>query len=158
MKDTKSDIRRNVNYDTTLVSAATPARIIQIGKFYPVNSSGKPVFPTNAQNDAKLTLYRMADILLLRAEALNKTSANKVPVFNIVNRIRTLRGLTPLVATDYPTDRDVETAILDERQLELFAEGKRWFDLVRTGRVIEAMDPMVRYRQNITEHQPNRFR
>jgi starch-binding outer membrane protein, SusD/RagB family len=144
----KNDIRRWATYDTTVLYTTAP-RIIQIGKFYPVNSSNKPVPPANAVNDAKLTLYRMADILLLRAEALNKTSATKAPVFTIVNRIRTLRGATPLVATNYPTERDVETAILDERQLELFAEGKRWFDLVRTGRVIETMDPLVRYRQKL---------
>ena len=144
----KSDIRRWATYDTT-VPLTTAPRIIQIGKFYPVNSSNKPVPPANAQNDAKLTLYRMADILLLRAEALNQTSAVKTPVFTIVNKIRTLRGATPLVATDYPTDRDVEKAVLDERQLELFGEGRRWFDLVRTGRVIEVMDPMVRYRQKL---------
>jgi hypothetical protein len=143
----KNDIRRSVIYDTSLVTAGT--RIIQIGKFYPVNSSNKVVYPANAQNDAKLPLYRMADVLLMRAEALNKTSANKAPVFTIVNRIRTLRGLPILVATDYPTDRDVETAVLNERQLELFGEGKRWFDLVRTGRVIEVMDPLVRYRQRL---------
>jgi starch-binding outer membrane protein, SusD/RagB family len=41
----------------------------------------------------------------------------------------------------------VEKAILDERQLELFAEGKRWFDLVRTNRVISVMDPLVKLRQ-----------
>lgn len=143
----KSDIRRSVTYDTALVTAGT--RIIQIGKFYPVNSSNKVVYPANAQNDAKLTLYRSADVLLLRAEALNKTSANKAPVFTIVNRIRTLRGITPLVPADYPTDFDVETAVLNERQLELFAEGKRWFDLVRTDRVIPIMDPMIRYRQRL---------
>ena len=145
----KNDIRRSVTYDTALANAATPTRIIQIGKFYPLNSSNKVVFPINAQNEAKLTLYRMADILLLRAEALNKTSASKAPVFTIVNRIRTLRQTTPLVATDFPTDKDVETAVLNERQLELFGEGKRWFDLVRTGRVIEIMDPMIRYRQQL---------
>jgi starch-binding outer membrane protein, SusD/RagB family len=144
----KNDIRRWATYDTTVMYTTAP-RIIQIGKFYPVNSTNKPVPPANANNDAKLTLYRMADVLLLRAEALNKTSAAKAPVFTIVNKIRTLRGATPLVATDYPTDRDVETAILDERQLELFAEGKRWFDMVRTGRVIEIMDAKVRYRQRL---------
>ncbi|AEW01613.1 hypothetical protein A4D02_06320 [Niastella koreensis] len=143
----KSDIRRSVTYDTALVSAGT--RIIQIGKFYPVNSSNKVVYPINAQNDAKLTLYRSADVLLMRAEALNKTSANKTPVFTIVNRIRTLRGITPLLPADYPTDLDVETAVLNERQLELFAEGKRWFDLVRTDRVLSTMDPMIRYRQRL---------
>jgi len=143
----KNDIRRSVTYDTALVSAGT--RIIQIGKFYAVNSSNKVVYPINAQNDAKLPLYRSVDVLLLRAEALNKTSANKTPVFAIVNRIRTLRGITPLVPADYPTDYDVETVVLNERQLELFAEGKRWFDLVRTNRVISTMDPMVRYRQRL---------
>jgi hypothetical protein len=143
----KNDIRRAVTYDTALVTAGT--RIIQIGKFYPLNSSNKVVYPTNALNSALLPLYRMADVLLLRAEALNKTSANKAPVFTIVNRIRTLRGLTPLVPADYPTDRDVETAVLNERQLELFAEGKRWFDLVRTGRVLETMDPLIRNRQKL---------
>jgi hypothetical protein len=53
------------------------------------------------------------------------------------------------VPADYPTDGDVETAVLNERQLELFAEGKRWFDLVRTNRVIPTMDPMIRYRQRL---------
>lgn len=146
-ENNKNDIRRSVTYDTALVTAGT--RIIQIGKFYPVNSSNKVVYPANAQNDAKLTLYRSADVLLLRAEALNKTSANKTPVFTIVNRIRTLRGITPLLPADYPTDMDVETAVLNERQLELFAEGKRWFDLVRTDKVISTMDPMIRYRQRL---------
>jgi hypothetical protein len=144
----KNDIRRSVTYDTSVVGALQ--RVIQIAKFYPLDATtGKPVFPINAQNEAKPTLFRMADVLLLRAEALNKTSADKTAVFAIINRIRTLRKATPLVATDYPTDSDVEKAILDERQLELFAEGKRWFDLVRTGRVLNVMDPLIRNRQKL---------
>ncbi len=143
----KNDIRRSIMYDTVVVNAGE--RVIQITKFHPVllNANGRMQLPPNDQNEAKLPLYRTADVLLMRAEALNMTSADKTPVFTIINKIRNLRKAVPLVATDYPTGEDVEKAILDERQLELFGEGKRWFDLARTGKVLEVMDPLVKYRQ-----------
>lgn len=140
----RNDIRRSVTYDTTLVLANQ--RLTQIPKFYPLDASGKVLYPINSQNEAKLPLYRTADILLLRAEALNWTG-DKTGAFTIVNKIRGLRKDSLLVAANYPTQRDVEKAILDERQLELFGEGKRWFDLVRTNRAIEIMDPLIRQRQ-----------
>ena len=37
---------------------------------------------------------------------------------------------------------EAENVILDERQKELCFEGKRWFDLVRTGRAISVMGPI----------------
>jgi hypothetical protein len=154
----KNDIRRSIMYDTVAVNANE--RVIQITKFYPVllnTTTGRMQLPGGDQNEAKLPLYRTADILLLRAEALNMTSADKTPVFAIINKIRTLRKATPLVATDYPNDLAVEKAILDERQLELFGEGKRWFDLVRTGRVLPVMDPLIRKRQQQLNISPTGF-
>lgn len=144
----KSDIRRSIMYDTLVVNASE--RVTQITKFYPVllnTTTGRMQLPANGFNEAKLPLYRMAGMLLLRAEALNKSSADKTPVFTIVNKIRTARKATPLVAANFPTEADVEKAILDERQLELFGEGQRWYDLVRTGRVGQVMDPILRNRQ-----------
>ena len=41
----------------------------------------------------------------------------------------------------------MENTILNERRLELYGEGKRWWDLVRTGKVIEVMDPILIQRQ-----------
>ena len=144
----KTDIRRGINYDT-LVSNALQ-RVIQIWKYFPAGSNGRPVVPARAQNEAKLPLYRWADILLMRAEALNRGNNDKTGALTIVNQIRTRARAGNVDSARYNkfvTATDVESAILDERQLELFAEGKRFFDLVRTGRVLQVMDPLIRQRQ-----------
>ncbi|HET6995707.1 MAG TPA: RagB/SusD family nutrient uptake outer membrane protein, partial [Chitinophagaceae bacterium] len=146
----KQDIRRGITYDTTIANALQ--RIIQVWKFYPPDNNGKPVVPSRAQNQVKMLLYRWADILLMRAEALNWANNDKVGATAIVNQIRTRAkagNLNPANYNNLATQTDMETAILDERQLELFGEGKRWFDLVRTGRVITVMDPLVKRRQQI---------
>lgn len=140
----KMDIRRNVIYDTTISFALQ--RIISIWKYYPLGTNGKAVVPARAQCQAKLPLYRWADILLMRAEALNQTNA-QTDAIALVNSVRTRAGVTPLDPAAYTTTYDAETAILDERQLELFAEGKRWFDLVRTDRVLTVMDPLLKERE-----------
>lgn len=144
LESNKSDIRRWANYDTTVSFALQ--RIIQIWKFYPILTTGKATPPARAQNQAKLPLYRWADILLMRAEALNKTN-DKTGAFTLLNQVRARAGVPALDPVNYATQTDVETAILDERQLELLAEGKRWFDLVRTGRVLSVMDPLLRERE-----------
>ena len=83
-------------------------------------------------------IIRLADILLLKAEAQNETSAagwaqSKVIVDQIRKRVNL--GRTP--AADQASMR---LAIEKERRLELAFEGHRWFDLVRTNRAIAVMN------------------
>jgi len=145
----KQDIRRGITYDTTIANALQ--RIIQVWKYYPIDpSTGKSVVPSRAQNQVRLPLYRWADIQLMRAEAMNWANNDKTGSIAIVNTIRARAKAGNVNAANYnnfATQLDVEKAILDERQLELFAEGKRWFDLVRTGRVLQVMDPLIKNRQ-----------
>lgn len=117
-------------------------------KFYPVNlnSSGKQIYPNSAEANIYFPLYRWADIVLLRAEAANKLN-DPATALTLLNQVRTRAGLTGYAATDLGTPELMEHAILEERKLELYMEAKRWFDLERTGKVIEVMDPYIRKRQ-----------
>jgi len=94
-------------------------------------------------NEKYIPLYRLADIILLRAEALNK-QGRFADALTELNKIRTRAGLFSRKEADYVSKTDktlaIETDILDERQFELLGEGKRWFDLVRTGRAISTMN------------------
>ena len=70
---------------------------------------------------------RLADVILLYAEALNE-NGNSSSAITQLNKIRS-NSLTGTVSTQ----ADVRQVIADERRLELAFEGHRWFDLVRTG-------------------------
>ncbi|MFV9550224.1 RagB/SusD family nutrient uptake outer membrane protein [Algibacter sp. PT7-4] len=85
---------------------------------------------------------RLADIILLYAEALNENSAPATTVLPLLDDIRTRAGLNSLTGTA-TTQAEVRQAIADERRLELAFEGHRWFDLVRTNTVDAEMGVTV---------------
>ncbi len=91
---------------------------------------------SGAQN---FIIYRLADILLLKAEALNELG-DVNGAADLVNEIRARVSLDPVAAT---TQADMRIAIANERRLELAFEGHRWFDLKRTGRAIEEVNSAV---------------
>lgn len=90
--------------------------------------------PNNGTND--FYQIRLADILLLRAEAYNE-NGDFASAAVLVNQVRSRVGLP---ATTAANQNDMALAIEKERRLELAFEGQRWFDLVRTGRAIAVMN------------------
>ena len=83
----------------------------------------------DSPNDFRV--IRLADILLLQAEALNEQNqaATAVP---FINRVRVRAGLAPLVAGAF-NQASLRTQIRHERVTELTGECLRWFDLQRYG-------------------------
>ena len=74
-------------------------------------------------------VYRFADVLLKKAEALNelgRTSEAALPL-NIVRRRAGLPGVSGL------TQEEMREKIIHERRMELAFEGHRWFDMIRIG-------------------------
>ena len=96
---------------------------------------------------ANWILYRLSDIMLLKAEALTEmineedtTEQGKIyndtlktqamTIVNAINKRSSCSSSYKAIATP-STKRDLADLILQERQRELMFEGKRWFDLVR---------------------------
>jgi hypothetical protein len=97
-------------------------------------------FVNKYRADTKSNNYmlRLADILLLKAEALNEISASGWSQSKVlVDQIRTRVSLAGTPANDQATMR---LAVEKERRLELAFEGHRWFDLLRTNRAITVMN------------------
>jgi starch-binding outer membrane protein, SusD/RagB family len=92
---------------------------------------GETTRPGYSANSANWIIYRYADVLLMKAEALSQLS--RFPeALEILNEVRS-RADVPLVNPPNSVSA-YEDYILDERALELAFEGKRWFDLMRMGR------------------------
>jgi starch-binding outer membrane protein, SusD/RagB family len=79
---------------------------------------------------------RYAEVLLIYAEALNESTGPSIEAYNALNKVRDRAGLSALSGLSQPQFR---AAVLEERKLELNFEGHRWFDLVRTGNLINAV-------------------
>ncbi len=76
-------------------------------------------------------VYRYADVLLMKAEALSQLERFD-EALTVINQIRS-RALMNAAEIPYTTEA-FEDAIMEERATELAFEGKRWFDLLRLGR------------------------
>ena len=97
-------------------------------------------FINKYRNDdlANSYILRLADIKLLKAEALNElTAGGWSSAKTLVDEIRGRVNLGGTPANDQTTMR---LAIEKERRLELAFEGHRWFDLLRTNRAIAVMN------------------
>ena len=83
-----------------------------------------------AGSDGVIVL-RLAEMYLIKAEALAYTDGNIGAIQDNINPIRGRAGLLSTTANTYPA---LKLAIENERRHEFAFEGHRWFDLVRTKR------------------------
>jgi hypothetical protein len=132
------------------VSQHPAAEIIPIGRWLPdiENIGGSGKFPMiwkfyDSQANSVWTstkdviLFRLAETYLIAAEAYFKSGDNTKAAVRI-NSLRT-RAALPEKTTEIQigaSDVDIDF-ILDERARELAGEYKRWYDLKRTGKLIE---------------------
>ena len=131
------DKRRNVTLrlyssTSTPVAPASVAFPCYVAKYL------DPAATANGEGSNNFPLLRYADVLLMYAEALNEQAPNNDDAYKSINKIRNRAGLPNLTAgLNQSQFRD---SLLLERRLELAFEGHRWYDLVRTKRLISALN------------------
>ncbi len=76
-------------------------------------------------------ILRYADILLMRAEALNETG-DAAGALALINEVRDKHGKMPPLATNL-SKAQTFAALVHERAMEFAMEGSRYYDLVRWG-------------------------
>ncbi len=94
-------------------------------------------------------ILRYTDVLMMKAECiLQGASGTQAEVDDIVNKVRARAGLSEL--TNVTLDQ-----LLEERRKEFFSEGRRWPDLVRTGKVLTIMNEWLASDEDFLNQMPS---
>ena len=117
-------------YDGRLLNREEPFFIMKYSAIDPKNRFGWGANPW--------PLYRYAEVLLIYAEAINEQrTISQGELDQSINRLRERAGLAPFPPLN---QTDMQEAIRNERYAELYFEGKRFFDLVRWGELVEVVN------------------
>ncbi|MEQ8238130.1 MAG: RagB/SusD family nutrient uptake outer membrane protein [Cyclobacteriaceae bacterium] len=85
-------------------------------------------------------VLRYADVLLMRAEALNAINYTAdSEAFDLINAVRNRANLDSLNASSIANQAAFQQVIMDERRKEFLGEGHRWYDLIRTNTAFEVL-------------------
>lgn len=91
---------------------------------------------TQSFRDVNYIIYRVADVVLMKAEALlmksmGRSASEMQQCIDLVNQIRKRTNLPEVTISEDTDFKTVLNAVLYERIMELAGEGKAWYDLLR---------------------------
>ncbi|UJH67054.1 RagB/SusD family nutrient uptake outer membrane protein [Allomuricauda sp. SCSIO 65647] len=130
-----NDVRSELIYTEKITESGEILEVKQLprhDKFFDPSPCG------NSRAKNNWIVYRFADILLFFAEAENELSGPSGAAYDAVNQIRERAGIAPLEAG--LSKEAFQEAVFQERAWELYSEGHRRWDLLRTGRYIQQME------------------
>lgn len=118
---------------------------------------GKYVDPNGKDgrnNGNDFYIIRLAEVYLIKAEAENELNGPTQEAMDAINQVRARIRKADGVSRTVPADITVADGlskdefrmkVFDERGIELFGEGQRWFDLVRMRSPLSSTQTMYEY-------------
>lgn len=88
-------------------------------------------------------VIRLADVMLLYAEALNEIGGPSDEALTQLNAIRQRAGLPDFTLAELSSKYLFRQAVRKERRLELAMENQRWFDLMRWGTAAQTVNDYI---------------
>jgi hypothetical protein len=153
------DTRRDVSYLKQTVAGVDASTGQPVIYTFPralfikyVGDITKP-YTQRGADPVNFPLIRYSEVLLILAEALNEENSGPTPeAYEAINQVRRRAfGELPYTQPSFKPGVDLsgldyaqfQKAIQDERLFEFVQEGKRWFDLVRWGILVEEVNKVA---------------
>lgn len=160
----RTDLRRNfVSASSTTTGDYTHYQIPKYVCNGYSSYGGSISYSTASSEFVDWIFYRLADVYLIRAEAmveLAATTSNEEDVTKYLNHAidmvnntymaanEELRATDSLSLSAYNSVDAMRELVLQERRREFIYEGKRWFDLVRHARKFNDAEVLIEYFDN----------
>ena len=97
-----------------------------------------------------VTIIRYADVLLMKAEALNELNGPSAESIGLVNEVRTRANLPLYTVGSFASKAAFRDAIFEERNKEFFMEGRRRDDLIRWGKsASNGTNPLLKFKEKV---------
>lgn len=137
----KKDLRllETIGYTDEFISASTLPIVKNVIREFNVADlenmaegyAGDPDYRVSTNMNANWPIYRLSDMMMIKAEAYARLGTNLDEGYMLYNHLynRNNPNLNDSVAVS--TAADLLTRVYMERQREFVGEGKRWFDIVR---------------------------
>lgn len=102
----------------------------ELGGYYIYKWFDHQAVDEDSQSELNFTIYRLADVMLMYAEASNRAEGG--PNNNALSYVNQIRERADLVPVSLMSMEEFEKEVWAQRYFELSYEGKMWFDMIRT--------------------------
>jgi len=123
---------RTIEVNNDIFNAYEPGDLRKDATYGFANAANYMKKYSRTTKDDNIIVFRLAEVMLTKAEALAETAYPNVDALKLLNEVRRRAGLAAINPTSLSAFR---TALYKERRLELCFEGHEWHDIVRTGRL-----------------------
>ncbi|GAB3648434.1 RagB/SusD family nutrient uptake outer membrane protein [Echinicola sediminis] len=134
----------NVNFPEDIDGRSIDVSLKSSGEVWKYIGLGENTRREASESYANWIVYRLADVMLMKAEALSQIG-REAEALEIVEEIRERGGAIRATEENPSSPSDIVRYVLRERARELAFEGKRWFDLLRVSKMndYENLDLML---------------